>query len=277
MNGPRGAVRPPLAGDRSTFGTWGDLNLLGLWTLYLKEVRRFLKVTMQTLVAPMVTTLMFLAVFVLALGGAGRTVAGVPFLQFLAPGLLVMAVVQNAFANTSSSVMIAKMQGNIIDYLMPPLGPGELTFGIVMGGVTRGMLVAGTVWLALLPVAPFLPPHPLALLASLFLASTMLSLLGLIAAIWADKFDHMAGVTNFVITPLSFLSGTFYSLEALPESLHLVALANPFFHAIDTARWAATGHADGPIPAGYTMLVLVNVALWLTAWQMLKRGYKLKA
>jgi ABC-2 type transport system permease protein len=269
--------RPPLAADARTFGTWGDLNLLGLWTLYVKEVRRFLKVLTQTVLAPMMTTLMFLAIFALALGGTRRVIGGVPFLEFLAPGLLMMAVVQNAFANTSSSLMIAKVQGNIVDYLMPPLGPGELTFGLVMGGVTRGLLVAVAVWVAMLPFVELLPLHPLAMLASLLLASNMLSLLGLIAALWAEKFDQMAAVTNFVITPLSFLSGTFYSISDLPEPLHLIALANPFFYMIDGVRWAFTGHADGPVLGGYLVLVAVNLALWLAAWWLLRRGYKLKA
>lgn len=255
----------------------GDLNLLGLWTLYVKEVRRFLKVLTQTVVAPMITTLMFLAIFALALGGTRRVIGGVSFLEFLAPGLLMMAVVQNAFANTSSSLMIAKIQGNIVDYLMPPLGPGELAFGIVMGGVTRGLLVAVAVWVALLPFVALLPLHPLAVLLSLLLAATMLSLLGLLAALWAEKFDQMAAVTNFVITPLSFLSGTFYSIADLPEPLHLIALVNPFFYMIDGVRWAFTGHADGPVVVGYVVLAVVNVALSLAAWQLLKHGYKLKA
>jgi ABC-2 type transport system permease protein len=270
--------RPPaLAGDRSTFGTFGDFNLLGLWTLYTKEVRRFCKVMTQTLLAPMMTTLMFLAVFALALGGARREVAGIPYLDFLAPGLLMMAVVQNAFANTSSSIMIAKMQGNIVDYLMPPLSPGELAFGIVMGGVTRGLLVGIGVMVAMLPFVHALPLHPLAALLSLLLASTMLSVLGLMGAIWADKVDQMAAVTNFVITPLSFLSGTFYSTHDLPQLVHAIALANPFFYMIDTLRWSFTGHADGPTLLGFLYLAAVTALLYTAAWRMLRTGYKLKA
>jgi ABC-2 type transport system permease protein len=267
----------PLAGAASTFGTLGDLNLLGLWTLYVKEVRRFLKVISQTVLAPVITTLVFLAIFSLALGGAGRTIGGMPYLEFLAPGLLMMAIVQNAFANTSSSLMIAKIQGNIVDYLMPPLGPGELTFGLVMGGVTRGFLVGGAVWLAMAPFVPTAPAHPLLVPLSVLLASSMLSLLGLIAALWAEKFDQMAAATNFVITPLSFLSGTFYSIQDLPEPFHALALANPFFYMIDGLRFAFTGHADGPVLIGFVVLVLVNAGLAWLAWQLVRTGYRLKA
>lgn len=271
-SGPAEAVR-----HESTFGTPGDLNLLGLWTLYAKEVRRFLKVFTQTLLAPVITTLVFLAIFTLALGGAERRIGEVPYLEFLAPGLLMMAVVQNAFANTSSSIMIAKVQGNIVDYLMPPLGPGELTFGIVMGGVTRGCIVGIAVWAAMNGFVRLMPLHPLAAFASLLLASTMLSLLGLLAALWAEKFDQMAAVTNFVITPMSFLSGTFYTIHDLPGVFHALALANPFFYMIDGIRWAFTGHADGPVGIGYLVLVLVNAALYALTWRLVKTGYRLKA
>ena len=268
---------PNTAAHQSTFGTPRDLNLLGLWTLYVKEVRRFLKVFTQTLLAPVITTLVFLAIFTLALGGAQRHIGGIPYLEFLAPGLLMMAVVQNAFANTSSSIMIAKVQGNIVDYLMPPLGPGELTFGVVMGGVTRGVIVGVAVWAAMNGFVRLLPLHPLAAFASVLLASTMLSLLGLLAALWAEKFDQMAAVTNFVITPMSFLSGTFYTIHDLPGVFHAIALANPFFYMIDGIRWSFTGHADGPVGLGYAILVMVNAGLAILAWRLVKSGYRLKA
>jgi ABC-2 type transport system permease protein len=269
--------RLALPEDGSTFGTPLDLNLIGLWTLYLKEVRRFLKVITQTVVAPIITTLMFLAIFALALGRTGRTIDGTPFLVFLAPGLVMMAIVQNAFANTSSSIMIAKVQGNIVDYLMPPLSPGELVAGVVLGGVTRGLVVGATVYLAMLPFVA-LPIHqPLLTAYYVLAASLMLSLLGLITALWAEKFDQMAAATNFVITPLSFLSGTFYSIRDLPEPFHALALANPFFYMIDGVRYALTGHADGPIWAGMLILALTNVVLWIFTWWLVHTGYRLKA
>jgi ABC-2 type transport system permease protein len=271
------APRFRLPEDGSTFGTPGDLNLTGLWTLYAKEVRRFLKVATQTLVAPIATTLIYLVVFALALGGSGRTIDGTPFLVFLGPGLIMMAVVQNSFANTSSSIMIAKVQGNIVDYLMPPLSPGELVLGIVAGGVTRGVMVGVAVYLATLPFVQLPILHPLLTVYHLVGASLMLSLLGLLAALWAEKFDQMAAATNFVITPLSFLSGTFYSIRQLPEPFHALALLNPFFYMIDGIRFALTGHADGPVVVGAVALALADIGLWVLVLWLVRIGYKLKA
>ncbi len=260
-----------------TFGTLGDYNWIGLWTLYLKEVKRFFKVITQAVLAPVVTTLLFLAIFALALGRSGRTVGELPFLEFLAPGLIMMAVVQNAFANTSSSLIIAKIQGNIVDYLMPPLSPGELLLGLVGGGVTRGIVVGLAVGLAMLPFVPLAVHSPLLAVYYLFSASAMLAALGVLAGLWAEKFDQVAAITNFVVTPLSFLSGTFYSIRQLPEIAHAVALGNPFFYMIDGFRYALTGHADGAIWIGILFLALVNLALWLVCLHLLRIGYKLKA
>jgi ABC-2 type transport system permease protein len=261
----------------STFGTPFDLNLIGLWTLYLKEVRRFLKVPAQTLLAPVVTTLMFLLIFTLALGGSGRVIEGLPFLEFLAPGLIMMAVVQNAFANTSSSILIGKIQGNIVDVLMPPLRPSELMFGIVAGGVTRGVLVAVVVTLAMLPAVPLEVAHPALVPYYVGNGSLMLALLGLLGGLWAEKFDQMATVTNFVITPLSFLSGTFYSIAQLPGPFLVAAHLNPFFYLIDGLRFGFTGHADGSIVIGAIVVAAVNLALWALAHRLIARGYRLKA
>lgn len=265
------------AADGSTFGTPADVNLRGVWTLYVKEVRRFLKVYLQTLAAPLITTLLFLAVFALALGGEQRLIGAVPYLEFLAPGLLVMAVVQNAFANTSSSLVIAKVQGNIVDYLMPPLAPGELVLGLVMGGITRGVLVGIVTVAAMLPFVSMGLPHPLIALASLLLAAALLSLLGFLAALWAQKFDEMAAVTNFLITPLSFLSGTFYSIHDLPEPWHLLAMLNPFFYMIDGVRYGMTGHADGHPWVGVAVLVVTVAVTWIVAVRLVRTGWRLKA
>ncbi|HWI25846.1 MAG TPA: ABC transporter permease [Stellaceae bacterium] len=256
---------------------FGAVNWLGFWTLYLREVRRFLKVSMQTVAAPVVTTLLFLAVFVLALGGQGRHVGDVSYVEFLSPGLIMMAMVQNAFANTSSSLMIAKVQGNIVDVLMPPLSPAELTWGFALGGVTRGVLV-GVVVAATMAV--FVPLHfhaPALVFFHAVAASLLLSLLGLIGGIWADKFDHIAAVTNFVVTPLSFLSGTFYSIARLPPLWHRVALWNPFFYMIDGFRYGFIGRADGPVWTGVAVMVAINAALLALCHALVARGYKLKA
>ncbi|MGH6943170.1 MAG: ABC transporter permease [Geminicoccaceae bacterium] len=261
----------------STFGTPFDLNLIGLWTLYLKEVRRFLKVPGQTLAAPAITTLMFLLIFSLALGRSGRTVGALPYLEFLAPGLVMMAIIQNAFANTSATILIGKIQGNIVDILMPPLRPGELMFGLIAGGVTRGLLVALAVTLVMLPVVALHLRHPSLILAYALGGSLMLALIGLLGGLWAEKFDQMATVTNFVITPLSFLSGTFYSIAQLPEPFRTIAHLNPFFYLIDGLRFGFTGHADGSVALGALVVIAVNVLLWVFAHRLLARGYRLKA
>jgi ABC-2 type transport system permease protein len=255
----------------------GAINWLGLWTLYVKEVRRFAKVATQTVIAPVVTTLLFLAIFALALGGATREVGGVPFAQFLAPGLVMMAMVQNAFANTSSSLLISKIQGNIVDVVMPPLSAGELTLAFAAGGVTRGLAVGLAVALAMAVFVPMEVQHPFFVLFHAFAASLMLSLVGLLAGIWAEKFDQMAAITNFVITPFAFLSGTFYSVERLPEFWRLAAHFDPFFYMIDGFRYGFIGHADASLALGAAVLIAADILLWALVYAWFRRGYKLKA
>nr|WP_221238469.1 ABC transporter permease [Roseospira visakhapatnamensis] len=256
----------------------GAVNWRGAWELYVKEVRRFLKVYLQTIAAPIVTTLIFLAIFALALGrDVSRPVSGVSFTEFLVPGLVMMAMVQNAFANTSSSVVISKVQGSIVDVLMPPLSSAEILAAYALGGVTRGMVVGAAV---LATMAAFTTVHIHAVGYILFhavAASMMLSLLGIVAGIWADKFDHMAAVTNFIITPLSFLSGTFYSIDRLPENLQIIAHANPFFYMIDGFRYGFLGHDDALPVTGLVVVGLTNAGLLWLSYRMLKSGYKLKA
>jgi len=255
----------------------GSVNWIGLWTLYAKEVRRFVKVATQTVLAPLVTTLLFLAIFSLALGRGGAEVGGVPYLQFLAPGLIMMAMVQNAFANTSSSIIIAKIQGNIVDVLMPPLSAGELAVGFAAGGVSRGLMVGLAVAVAMAFVLP-LEVHSLGFVAfHAVTASLLLSLIGILAGIWADKFDHLAAITNFVVTPLAFLSGTFYSIERLPDTWQLVAYLNPFFYMIDGFRYGFIGHADGSLGVGLAVMTVANVVLAFAVWRAFAIGWKLKA
>ena len=237
---------------------------------------RFTKIGLQTIAAPTVVTLLFLAVFQLALG-RGATVVGIPFEVFLAPGLIMMAVVQNAFANTSSSIMMAKIQGNIVDVLMPPLSPGELALGYVLGGVTRGLAVAVAVGFALWIFVP-LRIHDFGLIlfyaasASFFMAT-----LGIIIGLWADKYDHVASITNFIITPLSFLSGTFYSVERLPEPFLSLAVLNPFFYVIDGLRAGFIGRADASLWLGAGFVALIDIFLWLWCLRLFRIGYKIKA
>jgi len=251
-------------------------NWIGLWTLYLREVRRFSKVYSQTLLAPMVTTLLFLAVFSLAFGGAARHVGGIPYITFLGPGLIMMAVAQNAFANTSSSLTIAKIQGNIVDTLMPPFTPLELVTGLALGGATRGIVVGAFVALSMSFFVDLSIRHPFYIIYYGFMASLMLSLLGVLGGIWAEKFDHIAAVTNFIITPLSFLSGTFYSIDRLPDVARSMALANPFFYMIDGFRYGFTGYNDGPLLTGMVVLLSVNLVLGALSVRLFAKGYRLK-
>jgi ABC-2 type transport system permease protein len=255
---------------------YGRVNWLGLWTLILRETRRFAKVHTQTIAAPVVTTLLFLAVFVLALGGDIAMKGGVSFGEFLAPGLVMMAMTQNAFANTSSSIVISKVQGNIVDTLMPPLSPGELVVGLAMGGIVRGIAVGIVVALCLLPFV-ILHVHAWGWIAfNGLMASTLLSLLGIAGGVWSEKFDHIAAVTNFVVTPLAFLSGTFYTVDRLPEPWHLIALFNPFFYMIDGFRYGFIGHADAQPWTGFFVLLASNAVLGALCYGMFKRGYKLR-
>jgi len=258
----------------------GRVNWIGFWTLLMKEVRRFVKVYMQTIAAPVVTTLLYYVVFSLAMSsasGSAQPVDGVPFFIFLAPGLIMMGMSQNAFANTSSSVMISKVQGNIVDVLMTPISPVELALAYVLGGVVRGLVVGVVTALAIDLLLPVRIYDFGAVLGFAVLATMMLSLLGVIGAIWADKFDHIAAVTNFIVTPLTFLSGTFYSVDRFPPILHAAAHLNPFFYMIDGFRYGFIGHADAPLLQGVAVLVGVNMVLWAVTLRMLVTGYKLKS
>jgi ABC-2 type transport system permease protein len=252
-------------------------NWIGLATVYKRESWRFLKVWNQTLVAPVITTLIFLAVLSLALGGHMREIEGIPYDQFIAPGLIMMAIVQNAFANASSSLMIAKLQGVIIDWLMPPLSGFEWTAGMMLGGITRGLMVGMTVSFG---IALFVPLGIHSIGAVLFFAvaaSAMLALFGAIAGVWGQTPDQVAAVTNFIVTPLSFLSGTFYSIHALPAFWQHVSHFNPFFYMIDGFRYALTGHSASSPLLGASVLLGTNIILFLLVQTMFNRGYRMKS
>jgi ABC-2 type transport system permease protein len=256
-----------------------NVNWGGLHTLYVKEVRRFFKVQLQTIWAPAVTTLLFLIIFTVALGRSGRVVMGVPFADFLAPGLIVMGMIQNAFANSSFSLLVGKIQGTIVDYLMPPLSVGELIAGLLGASVTRAFLVGAAVWLAMLvwPGVHVMPSHLWAVFWFGLMGSTMLGLLGLLTSVWAEKFDHAAAVGNFVVAPLSLLSGTFYSIESLSPVFRAISHANPFFYVISGFRYGFLGRADSPILLGALLLLAINVALGTLCYALLKSGWKIKA
>lgn len=269
---------PSIPGDpviRSV--NWG-----GLQTLYIKEVRRFFKVQLQTIWAPAVTTLLYLVIFTVALGARSAVTIGggtIAFADFLAPGLIVMGMMTNAYANGSFSLLVGKIQGNIVDYLMPPLSTGEIMLGLVGASVTRAILTGLAVWAVMLvwPNVHVSIAHPWAVIWFGLMGSTMLALLGLLTSIWAEKFDHAAAVQNFVIGPLALLSGTFYSVERLAPVFAAISHANPFFYVISGFRYGFLGVTDSPVIVGAVALAVINLALVALSYVLIARGWKLKA
>lgn len=260
------------------------INKIGLWSLYIKEIRRFLKVQTQTIWAPAVTTLLFLIIFTVALGREGRMVLGVPFGTFVAPGLIMMGMMQNAFANASFSLLSGKMQGTIIDLLMPPLNELELMLAIIAAAMTRAVLVGLTVALAmaLYPGADVAVAHPWAVIWFGLMGAMLLSIIGLMASIWADKFDHNAAITNFVIAPLSLLSGTFYVIDNLAPLFQAISRLNPFFYLISGFRFGFLGQSDigdhnsALIGAALGMGAL-NLVLGVVCYKLLRSGWKIRS
>lgn len=259
-------------------------NKVGLWSLYMKEVRRFLKVHTQTVWAPAVTTLLFLVIFTVALGRGGRMVLGVSFADFVAPGLIMMGMMQNAFANSSFTLLTGKLQGIIIDVLMPPLTEAELMIGIVAAAVTRAAMVGGAVALAMMlwPGVGLGAAHPWAILWFALMGSTMLALMGLITSMWAEKFDHAAAITNFLVAPLSLLSGTFYVISDLSPLFQAISRANPFFYMISGFRFGFLGESDigntsQAVLGAAAGAAVLNLLLAFVAYRLLKSGWKLKS
>jgi ABC-2 type transport system permease protein len=258
-----------------------QVNWGGLRTLYVKEVRRFFKVQLQTVWAPAVTTLLYLVIFTVALGARAAVHVGgttVPFADFIAPGLIVMGMMTNAFANSSFSLLVGKMQGTIVDYLMPPLSTSELLAGLVGAAVTRAFLVGGALWLAMLvwPGVHVGMANPLIVLWFGLMGALLLSIVGVITSIWADKFDHAAAVTNFVVQPLALLSGTFYSVDKLAPSFRAVSHFNPIFYVISGFRSGFLGVADSPVLFGGVLLLAINIVLGAICYTLLLRGWKIK-
>lgn len=256
---------------------FGLVNWLGLYTLCWRETRRFLAVWTQTLLAPLITAGLFLLIFSLAVGTRRGDVMGVPFVHFLAPGILMMTVIQNSFANVSSSIVISKVQGNIVDTLMPPLSAGELMVGYLVGGILRGAFVAVSVSVLLFPVIGLGIAYPLLGLLYVVLGGAFLGALGVIAGVFANKFDQMAAITNFIVMPLSFLSGTFYSLDSLPPVMQAISHANPVFYLIDGVRYATLGVSDSSPLLGLGVILVALTAVMSLGWWMFRTGYRLKA
>ncbi|WP_435370326.1 ABC transporter permease [Epibacterium ulvae] len=255
---------------------FGHINWLGLQTIALREVKRFMVVWTQTLMAPLVTAGLFLMIFNLAIGPNRGEVMGVPFLHFLAPGILTMTVIQNAFANTSSSIVISKVQGNIVDTLMPPLSGLEVLLGYLAGAVARGLFVGLGISAGLFLVLGIVPEHPLVALVFVVLGALFLGGLGIVAGVFAEKFDQMAAITNFIVTPLAFLSGTFYSVDALPPILRGLSHVNPVFYLIDGVRFGVIGTSDSSPLLGFVVCAGASAVVCALGWAMLRSGYRLK-
>ena len=261
---------------------YGAVNWLGVWTLYKREVSRFLTVWKQTLVAPIVQTLLFMTVFELAFGSRGNLSGdfeGLRYGDFLAPGLLIMAILQNAFANSSSSLVISKVQGSYVDFLMPPLSAMELTFAFIAGAATRGLMVAAIagVFIHLSPLASLPIAHIWAVIWFGLCAAIILGACGAMGGIWADKFDNLATISNFVIVPLTFLSGTFYDINVLSEPFLTISLFDPFFYLIDGFRYGFLDAANSNLAIGAAVAGALAFATSFGVWWMFKTGYKLKA
>jgi ABC-2 type transport system permease protein len=248
----------------------------GFPTLLRKEVLRFWKVAFQTVAAPVLTTLMYLLVFGHALAAHVQAFPGVSYVQFLVPGLAMMAVLQNAFANSSSSIIQSKVTGNMIFILLPPLAPGEIFAAYLIASMVRGLVVglgvfAATVWIVPLPLK-----EPLWALAFALVGSGMLGTMGIIAGIWSEKFDQLAAFQNFVVLPLTFLAGAFYSVATLPPFWQAVSRLNPFFYAVDGFRYGFLAHSDMPPATSLAIATSAFAALSLITLHLLRSGYRLR-
>jgi ABC-2 type transport system permease protein len=249
---------------------------LGLWTLFQKEVRRFLRVPGQTLLSPVITTALYFVVFGYSLGGRLREIEGVPYARFIVPGLVTLGVVTNAYLNSASSMFVMKIQGTITDLLVSPLSYGEILAGFVLAAVLRGLLVGGVMWGVAGAFSGFDVAHPLLALALVVLAAVAFSALGLMTAIWASSFEQVNFFPTFFITPLTFLGGVFYSIEMLPGPLRAFTQVNPVFYMVDGVRYGMLGISDASPAAGTALLGALAAAAVAGAYAMLRSGYKLR-
>ena len=254
-----------------------NINWVGAYTLYIKETLRFLSVFGQTIVGPITTAMLFLLVISLAVGETRPNVLGVEFIVFLAPGLIAMQVIQQAFSHSSSSLLMGKVMGNIVDMIGAPLSSSEVTLAIILASITRAVMISVISIIVFSLIIEIEIKNYLIFFSYLIISSFVMGTAGFIAGLWADKFDHMATLTNFIIVPLSFLSGTFYSLERLPNYLITLSFYNPFFHMIDGFRYSFINSMDGSIKFGLTYLIIISIALWIIAYTLYKKGYKIKS
>ena len=256
---------------------FGFINWVGTYSLFKKEVLRFLTVSGQTLFGPILTSILFLTVISLAIGDQRADVLGVPYIKFLASGLIMMQVIQQSFAHSSSSLMMGKMMGTITDVVHSPLSSSEVVFAITFASAARGLLIASASTLIFILFIDLSIQNLFLWFIYLFLGGLVMGSLGIIVGLYADKFDQMSTVTNFIIVPLSFLSGTFYSIDKLPNFLKILSNYNPFFHMIDGFRYAFIGNLDGSLSFGITYLLILSTIVWFISFVLYKKGYKIKS
>ena len=253
------------------------INWVGAYSLYIKETLRFLNVFGQTIIGPIGTAILFLLVISLAIGNERPNVLGVSYIEFLAPGLIAMQVIQQAFSHSSSSLLMGKVMGNIVDLIGAPLSASEVSLSIIFASITRALLISIISIIIFSLIIEIEIKNYVVFILYLFLSSFIMGAAGFIAGLWADKFDHMATVTNFIIVPLSFLSGTFYSIDKLPELLKTLSYYNPFFHMIDGFRYSFINDMDGSIQFGLMYLTFLSIIIWYIAYLLYKKGYKIKS
>ena len=257
--------------------TMDKINWYGAYILTVKEVLRFMRVYHQTIIAPIVSSMIFMAIFHLSIGSHKPTINNIPFLDFMGYGLIMMSMIQNSFSNSSSSLIMSKVVGYIVDLLLPPLKGFEIVMAYTIGSVIRAVIVGLGVALAMSPFISLHVHHPLLLIFFVLAACTLVGKLGILAGLVANSFDQMAAVTNYVIMPLSFLSGTFYSVKSLPGILQYVNNVNPFFYIIDGFRYCFTGVSDGNIMVGVAMMIVGNIVAFFVTVRLINVGWRLKS
>ncbi|MHB1565612.1 MAG: ABC transporter permease [Acidiferrobacter sp.] len=248
----------------------------GFRTLFYKEMLRFYKVALQTVLAPIITALLYLLVFASTFKDRPDILPGVAYVAFLVPGLMMMSMIQNAFANSSSSLIQSKVAGNLVFILLSPLSSFEFVLAFVGAAIVRALVVAAGIYVAALLFVIIPVRHPIYLLAFGILGSAALGALGVIAGIWAERFDQLAGFQNFVVMPLSFLSGVFYSLRSLPPLWQAISRLNPLLYMIDGFRYGFFGIADVPPLTSLAVVAVFCIVVSGVALTLVGRGYRLR-
>ena len=246
-------------------------------TIVRKEIRRFMRIWPQTLLPPAITMSLYFVIFGNLVGSRIGEMGGFSYMQFIVPGLIMMAILNNAFANSSSSLIQAKIMGTATDFLTPPLSPLELTLGFTLGAATRGLAVGLVTAVCVLPFAPLGVANIFAVAWFALAASFIMGMTGVLAGLWSEKFDHLAAVQNFIVMPMTFLSGTFYLVENLPEPFRSISHYNPFFYLIDGFRYGFIGHAESNLAVGVIGSAALMITMGTVCWLVFRSGWRLKS